>query len=403
MKSAFARRASLTAAGVLFMSGLAPACSSSNNTNATTTTTPAACDETKCGTGNKCLAGSGETKCRRPCAANTDCPTGATCVTATTPSDTTGCTKVMVTDAAANFCAPLALSGGAKLSPYTCDATPKGCVAGPAEGQWCCDDLPAETYEQPFCVRNLNPYNVGPKQFGVSCLATAGFDTNPDCDTAQGFYCYGKSPADGGSYCTRYGCTSDRECAPGMYCGTINVAPNVTTAKPTRGKTTTACLKRDYCAPCNADFDCPTSQFCVLDANGAGICAKPCTATDNCPKDAKCVSAGLASKVCYPRAGVCAGDGSLCSPCRSDADCGEDGACVPGEYTTERSCAKKSAIPCNTGSTPGTDFKCPASGKPGATIRCRGDIFEQVPQNYCHGLYAFGESADVGCWSPNVP
>jgi len=404
MKSAFALGASLTAAALVF--ALVPACSSSKTTNTAPGTTPpgpAACDDTKCGELNKCLTGSGETKCRRPCAANTDCPAGATCVTATATSDTTGCTKVAVTDATPDFCAPLAPKGGVKLAPYTCgDAAPKGCVAGPFVGQWCCDDLPAETYVQPFCVKNLKEFKEGPKQWGASCLATGGLENNPDCDTAQGFYCYGTSPADGASYCTRYGCTSDRECAPGMYCGTINVAPNVTTAKPTRGETTTACIKRDYCAPCNADFDCPSSQFCVLDANGAGICTTPCKTTENCPKDAKCVDAGIASKVCYPRAGVCAGDGSLCSPCRSDADCGEDGACVQGQYTTERSCAKKSTIPCKTGSTPGTDFQCPTSGKPGATIRCRGDAFEQVPENYCHGLYGFGESADVGCWTPSA-
>ena len=405
MKSVFAFGASLTAAALLV--AMLPSCSS------TTTATPSSsgglqttCDETQCLQGNKCLKGDGELKCRRPCSSNNDpatnCPAGAICVAGNTQSTLPiECAKSE--DKAVDVCGALSTQGGTKLTPYIClNATPKNCVA--SGDKWCCNDAPSEVYAQPFCKRNVREIKAGPKQWGAGCNATAGLENNVDCDSAQGFFCYGTSPADGASYCTRYDCHADIECAPNFYCATINVAPNVTTSKPTIHQTTTACLRREYCAPCTADLDCPTlnglTQHCVPDDNSVGFCAPECSTSQNCPHDAKCVDGGIGVKTCYPRAGVCVGDGGLCSPCRNDADCGDDGACVRGQYTTELSCAKKSEIPCKTGSVAGTDFKCPASSAPKATIRCRGDAFEQVPKDYCHGLYPFGESADVGCWTP---
>jgi hypothetical protein len=395
MKPAFAFGPTLAAAAVLL--ALVPACSSKEAAKP-------ACDPAQCGAQNTCIAGSGETKCRRACAANTDCPAGATCVAGTTGSVTTGCTKVAAD--AADFCAPLALNGGVKLSPYTCGegAAPKGCVAGPAPGQFCCDDLPPESYAQAFCVRNLRTLKVGPKQFGAACNATLGLNDNPDCDSAQGFACYGLLPGDGEAYCTSYGCHSDRECAPTFYCATINVAPNVTTPKPTFHETTTACLKRDYCAPCVADIDCPSlkgrTQHCVTDAKGGGFCAPECTAAANCNFEAKCVDVGIGPSVCYPRAGLCVGDGSLCAPCRADSECGADGVCAKGQYTTERACAKQSGVTCS-----GTAKECGVSAAPKAKIGCTttaGDL----PANYCVGLYNFGppqsggQPTDIGCFTP---
>lgn len=414
MKSVFALGATLTAAALLV--AMLPACSSS------TTTTPGGnstgglqttCDESQCLAGNKCLQGDGELKCRRPCSSNNDpstnCPSGAVCVAGNSPSTiVAGCVKG-AESATETFCGSLSTLGGTHLTNYTClEASPKGCLASPEPGQWCCNDAPAELYAQPFCKRITREIKAGPKQWGAGCNATAGLENNVDCDSAQGFFCYGTSPADGASYCTRYDCHADSECAPNFYCGTINVAPNVTTTKPTIHQTTTVCLRRDYCAPCTADLDCPTlnglTQHCVPDDNSVGFCAPECATSANCPKDAKCVDGGIGTKTCYPRAGKCVGDASLCSPCRNDADCGDDGACVRGQYTTELSCAKKSAIPCttgaNAGSTQGKDFTCPAPANPKAKVACRGDVFEQVPKDFCHGIYPFGESADVGCWTP---
>ncbi len=405
---------SVFAFGLLLALGLVAACSSTK----TETTTPAGCDSTKCAAGNTCLAMDGETKCRKTCTSNTDaataCPAGFICAasntTAVIPPECTKGNQVK-TDA---VCKARIAEAGSKLTAYTCapDVAPKaGCVPSGTLNEWCCNDSPAEDFPVAFCVKQLGVPAAeakAPKLFGGPCNGSKGLE-NPDCDGSKGAFCYGVGPGDGAAYCTRYDCHTDRECAPQFYCATINVAPNVTTAQPTFRKTTTACLRRDYCAPCKKDFDCPLlnnlPQHCVPDDNNVGFCAPECTTSENCKTlgASKCVDGGIGIKTCYPRAGSCVGDGSLCSPCRNDAECGEDGVCVQGQYSTERSCAKKSAIPCKTGSVAGTDFKCPTSANPKATVRCRGDVFEQVPPNYCHGLYPFGESADVGCWTPVAP
>ena len=408
MKSVFGFGASLTASAMLL--AMLPSCSST-----ATTASPGglqtSCEESQCLQGNKCLHGDGEFKCRKPCSSNNDpatnCPSGAVCVAASAPATIAETCVKGTEEVTSASCSALTKLGGTHLTSYTCgngNAPPKGCIATAEPNKWCCNDAPAETYAQPFCKRITREIKAGPKQWGAGCNATAGLENNVDCDSAQGFFCYGTSPADGASYCTRYDCHADSECAPNFYCGTINVAPNVTTTKPTIHQTTTVCLRRDYCAPCAADLDCPTlngiTQHCVPDDNSVGFCTPECSTSQNCAHDAKCVDGGIGVKICYPRAGVCVGDGGLCAPCRNDADCGDDGACVRGQYTTELSCAKKSAIPCKTGTVAGTDFMCPASSAPKATIRCRGDAFEQVPKDYCHGLYPFAQSADVGCWTP---
>lgn len=409
MKSVFAFGASLAAAGLLVV--LAPACSS------TTTATPALspdapdppiteCDPTKCAAGNECLPMDGDLKCRKPCASNLDpatsCPANFFCAAANEPSTIPpGCTKVAVATSK-TICGPFSTSSGTRLSAYSCvDVKPKGCVAADGAGNFCCNEAPAEQLAKPVCVKQFREVKAGPKQWGAACNPTKGLDNNEDCDTAQGFFCYGNSPADAGAYCTRYNCTADRECTGGFSCATINVGPNVTTGKRTFHETTTACLRRDYGAPCKADLDCPPlvgrPQHCVQDDNFVGFCTPECTDAKNCNFEAKCIDGGAGVKTCYPRAGTSVGDGSLCSPCRSDANCGDDGACVKGEYSTERFCAKKSAGRCTASTN-----QCPPSSKAGAKLGCA------VPEsgspspldNYCYGLYVFGEGNDLGCYTP---
>jgi hypothetical protein len=402
MKSVFALGASFAAAALLV--SIVPACSTKVVTapsDAGTSGLQLTCDETKCLPGNKCLAGDGETKCRRPCSSNTDpatnCPAGAECVGGSTPSVIDGCTKGPA-DKTTTYCDSFSSLGGTHLTAYTCGtSTPKGCIDA-GDGQWCCNDAPAEIYDAPFCKRLTREFTAGPKQFGAACNPTGGIK-GPDCDTAQGFFCYGTSPADAAAYCTRFGCNADSECAAGYYCGTVNVAPNVGTAKPTLHETTNVCLRRDYCTPCTADFDCASvngaAQHCVGDKNGAGICAPECTTDQNCNFEARCIDGGVGPKICYPRAGLCVGDGSLCSPCHNDADCGDDGLCIKGQYTTEHACAKKSAVTCTM-----TAKMCPTSAKPGAPIACTTMDDATVPANYCVGLYKFSTASDIGCFTP---
>lgn len=314
--------------------------------------TTTGCDSAKCAAGNKCLPLAGETKCRKTCASNTDpqtsCPTGYTCV-------------------------------------FHADS-------------------------EAFCEQNVNWVAPAKGQWGTPCNPKGGLDANPDCDGANGFYCFGTSPNDGEAYCTRYDCTADLECAPGFFCGHVNVAPNVKTAKRTFGETVPVCQRRTYCAPCQADFDCPSvagnPQRCVADADGNGFCTGECDQGKACNVDAKCIDPGIGVKVCYPRANKCVGAGELCSPCRSDKDC-PDGTCVTGSYTTEKSCTVKSPSPCALDADNGK--ACPAPlGPANRKVRCLGQqvsqgetIYPDIPKDQCHGMYALGEGGDVGCWTPD--
>jgi len=361
------------------------------------TSDPDRCSEARCAPGNRCLPAHGETRCRRPCAASADCPAGSTCVSASQPAQIpTACQPAPQ----GVFCDRYAERGGPRLAPYVCEVdSPKGCIAGTEPGQWCCDDRPGETYAQPFCMRDLNGVEPGPKQFGAPCNASGGRENNPDCDTSQGFACFGTQPGDGGAYCTRYGCHSDRECSAEMYCATINEAPNAVTAARSFRSSVTVCLKRDYCAPCSADRDCPSlagvTQYCVSDQKGALFCAPECSETSNCNNEAVCVDSGFGPRVCYPRAGVCVGDGTLCSPCRADADCGADGVCVKGTYSSERACAKPSPGPCSASNA----GACATPVASGAKVICTQGSSE-VPAQYCAGVYRLGAGFDLGCFTP---
>lgn len=314
------------------------------------------CVDDKCATGNKCLAFNGETKCRKTCSSNSDaatsCPYGYSC--------------------------------------RQMDGAP-----------------------EPFCVQdqalNLDGTFVTKKetgQWGAPCNASGGIE-NPDCDTAQGFFCYGTSPSDGAAYCTRYDCETDLNCGAGFWCGKVNTTPNVKTSKRTTvGETQNVCLKRTYCSTCKVDLDCVpidgVAHRCVPDDDGKGFCTPECASSKNCPNESLCGDPGLGVKICYPRAGRCVGDGSLCAPCRSDADCGSDGACVKGQYTTERTCAKKSTSSCDDGQGRGS---CPADVQLKSKVRvlCLGGRVDEVPKDYCHGLYLIGTEGggDVGCYTPD--
>jgi hypothetical protein len=305
--------------------------------------------------GNKCLFLNGEVKCRKTCTTNAgqdSCPFGYTCTDTLTGSPP--------------FCVP--------QSGRRADGTP---LVKKDKGQW-----------------------------GSPCLANGGIQ-NKDCDGDQGFFCYGTSPTDADAYCTRYDCVVGTDCGPGFWCAKINQTPNVTTAKhSTLGEVQNVCLRRAYCATCAVDLDCPdikgTKQHCVPDDSGVNFCAPECEGLGNCPNEAKCIEAGLpptptlpnGPRICFPRAKVCVGDGSLCAPCRVDTDCGPDGACIKGEYTTEKACAQKVSA-CTA---------CPKTiASPKRQIGCSTKGSDSLPANYCVGLYSLAGTAgsDIGCWTPD--
>lgn len=319
------------------------ACSSNNVVNASPDAGPPPCDPAKCGTGNQCIADStGVSACRVPCATHADCPFNAQC---------------SLNDA------------------------------------------------QNFCVKSTSPVAAKKDsgQWGTHCLAPDGETGNKACDAEGGFACYGVGTSDAYAYCTRFDCTTDLDCAGGFFCGTVNVGPNVTTDKRTFGKTRTACVKREYCAPCAADFDCPVidgkQSRCIVNKDGsANFCATPCTDSTNCQLDAACTGRTEdGSKVCKPRAGTCKGEGGLCSPCRSDADC-TNGFCLKGGYSPEKFCSEKASSPCEPGQS--SAGKCPKfTGFPDTLFGCSTASDESLPKDQCIGFIPFGEVEDLGCYT----
>lgn len=344
---------------------LAAGCSSKNNNNAegdggvgSGVDSNMPCDQARCLPGNRCMAdGAGVTACRLPCQAHADCPTNYGC----TPGPNAA-------DKASYFCAPIK----AKIEPKE-------------TGQW-----------------------------GYHCAAQKGWESE-DCDLDQEFRCYGESPADATSYCTRFDCQSDDDCAAGFWCATVNAAPNVQVppTKRTWGTTSKVCLRRTYCSPCNSDIDCESvggrPQYCVDDKAGGKFCATSCQRPENCEKlkncnngcnkDAECVDhEASGGQVCKPRAGVCKGDGKLCSPCRSDADC-VNGYCIVGsEYSKEKFCIEKSSTPC-------TDQGNGCTKPSMAEVGCFRSDSADSRKDYCVGLVSWRMSRNEdpisipGCWS----
>ena len=249
-------------------------------------TTAAPCIDTLCAAGNKCIDnGKGEIKCRLTCKEHfgaEGCRSNQYCKWSTTPS-----------------------------------------------GQSYCADVEGTKVE------------AKPGQWGGTCNPTGGED-NEACDGAQGFKCFADSPTDVQSaLCTTFGCKADSECPGQFYCATVNTSPSAASAERSIGQTRTVCLPRAHCSPCERDADCKGGR-CVPDDNGVKSCMSTCDRDSACPKDAFCTGGQSDVNVCYPYAGVCKGDGDLCSPCRSDVDCKDGGVCFDAlPNSTERFCTKK--------------------------------------------------------------
>jgi hypothetical protein len=259
-----------------------------------------------------------------------------------------------------------------------------------------------------YCVKQTTQVDQKPTgQWGYPCLPSGGLEGNPACSAETGFACYGAGTTDALAYCTQYDCAEDLDCAGGFYCATINVAPNVRNDRRTFGKTRSVCLKRSYCSPCAGDIDCPVvdgqQSLCTTDDVGDSYCTTRCTSTANCRLDAACNGvAPDGSKVCRPRAGVCKGDGSLCSPCRSDVDCPK-GFCIKAGYSPETFCSVKAASDCPAPTMGGsiTKGECPAfPAKKATQIGCEAvDGNNEIPRNQCVGLIEFGDTGDIACYT----
>jgi hypothetical protein len=276
-----------------------------------------------------------------------------------------------------------------------------------------CNDASPKTYCQSMTFPGGSPIVKRDRgQWGYACDPQKGEAGNSDCDTAQGFACWGRNPTDASAFCTTIGqCSQNSDCPGGWWCATTNVQPNVTTSKLELDANAVrpVCLPRAYCSPCEQDHDCPVTpdgvaQHCITDDAGHGFCTTECE-TANCAPDARCRADDVANvKVCYPNAGVCVGDGSFCSPCRSHADCAtanEGGFCLESSFSHEHFCSARDTTTCVAGQKP---TGCPAlpQGVKNKSVECAptGDPLEPpgqcIPMVLDHGTPAY-----EGCWVPN--
>lgn len=328
------------------------ACSSSAATSG--------CDESKCAKDNKCItrsvAGKDETKCRLTCSAQSGalgCPFGYQC----TNGGKTAAGEVA----------------------YCSATTYLNAVTRKDKGQW-----------------------------GSSCNPVNGGSANTDCDGAQGFSCFAKSPTDGNAFCTTIGCAADVDCPGGYWCATVNAAPNADTKDRGVADTVRACLPRAHCSTCATDIDCPANgdgqnQKCVADSAGKKACAAECGTDANCPKDAFC-NADLGN-VCSPRVGFCAaevGKGGFCDPCRSDADC-VSSICVSSD-TTEKFCGVKSGTKCTLNGSNQLIADCPKAISATTFTSCTTSTTDGLPADTCVGVVPYNPKDDTagafrGCYA----
>ncbi len=403
--------------GVLFPVGFIAACSSGgagNNMDGGTDSGhvvhvdagPPPCVDSKCFSGNKCLPDTmGNVSCQLPC----NLQYGQT----PQPGQT------------------------ASACPfnYTCTDFPAGTPSGSAD--------------RAYCTPNKNQFKSAPGQFGASCNPTGGIMNNPDCDFADNFWCYARTPTDAEAYCTQmfFSSTSnpnppyctDADCPGGWWCATTNLGPNAQSNTRTTGATYSYCAPRTYCSTCQSDVDCMSTtgvaEHCILDRQGGNYCAPECAEDANCNNEAQCITldqtkrcpktGGTMPCICAANARECVGDGKLCSPCLSDYDCKPGGGlCLTGgvgwQTTTEHFCGVPSGSTtpkCTivgesdggqalSADCPTTDEAPNSRNDPPITCLVQPDLYD--PVNQCVGLVVFGSTTAgptlvLGCWTPNRP
>ncbi len=261
------------------------------------------------------------------------------------------------------------------------------------------------------CVLYTGPSAEGTGQAGALCDSAKGVN-NPDCDGAQGFKCFGVSPTDANAMCALYDCKADSDCGPGRFCGAVNTTPSADTLVRAPGVVVKVCQITGYCGSCVTDLDCAPrgseAGRCVLDEKNAGYCTYACTKDAECPLDARCARYTDGTSACIPYAGVCKGNGTMCSPCAADSDC-TDGECLRAEYSTERYCSQRT--PCVKGGNCKADL-CTTKPRPSTNFvgaGCTDSTESSVPANQCVGLVQLGtDNAGKplllpGCWTRRRP
>jgi hypothetical protein len=214
----------------------------------------------------------------------------------------------------------------------------------------------------------------------------------------RGFTCVGAGIGDTDAFCTT-DCASDRDCAAGFECSTL---------QSSSGETRKLCTGRDFCAACETHADCLSvpGGVCARDENGEKRCTELCTlGTDSCPwgdsTDCRVTDEAL-GPTCQHRFGACLGDGSGCHPCQNDDDC-PNGYCLASTYTGERWCVDQTVDCSCVGLPTSSDFCAGANGCPASPSGLPMICFDPSPRGSgdCVGVNVPStatSSKQLSCW-----
>ncbi len=381
----------------------------------------AECDSSRCAAGNQCIddgSGSGAT-CHKVCKRAADCPANWYCNDGLAGGGTTSwcvANTMAYTPGKGQWGDPCRATAGEGANPdcdwsqgFACYGTSPtdadtfctqfACASdGDCPGGWWCSTQnigpnvtsPVETVGKTRQICLPRKY-CAPCKKDLDCFAPPG---------APPMHCV--PDTNGSNFCSPE-CTSDSSCS--VRCPP-RAPPSTRSARrpgrcarrrPRRGRraavTTTAPLRPG------------TYQHCL-----GGRCTPECSSASDCAGTQTCVTN---VNVCEPRAGVCVGDGTLCSPCRSDDDCAPKtpalgaappapGLCLTAAFSSERFCTAAATVDaCDASATDPAGCPLPQSGQPWTGVACIG-----APQNQCYGLVTFGTSTGSpmqipGCWSVN--
>lgn len=304
----------------------------------------AKCTPSKCLAGNICIGN----RCVLECDAHNDCLDDGTQNCASAIEDDTK-RPTMTCQPNGNpwgigFKCPF---GNECASVVSCSTTGERCDAAQ------CGGVPdACKLDEQACYAKAN-CNVGKCPDGSAC--TVFSCSAQEC--VANLTCITKGDADADAYCTQNGCQADADCPGGYYCGASRDPREICNSMPKKGNSNLCgkvsintpcvpasdlgngntlfegpgcilqktCLKRNECAPCDADLDCSQgiANHCItMPMEAQKRCAKACNANSDCGRDFACQDSGTAGKVCVHKFGACEGTGKFCEPCLDDTSCG---------------------------------------------------------------------------------
>jgi len=309
------------------------------------------CDPTKCLEGNICV----DNRCVLECATHADClEDGTQNCSAATEDGTSRATMTCQPNGKNWGIGTKCPFGDECATVFSCSTT--GAYCDPTHlaqlAQQCGGDGSKCVRDAATCYAQTN-CTIGKCPDGNAC-------TVMPCQAAEctaNLSCVTKGDADADAYCSKNDCQADADCPGGYYCGVTRDPRELCDSMPPKGNSNfcgkvsintpcvptsdlgngntlfegqgcilqKTCLKRNECAPCEADIDCSQgiANHCItMPMEAQKRCAKACNVDADCGRDFACQDSVSAGKVCVHRFGACEGTGKFCEPCLDDTDCG---------------------------------------------------------------------------------